>query len=184
MPRVWVPVEALVEGTLPAVCLVCGVDGAPMREHRIEWGASPSARGSALATPGGVGVATTIGPAAATVMAALDSAPFLTARIPLTGEALERIALWRYLGLGVVAALVLGALVAGAAFDGVGFGAGIVCAFVCAMVFGGIHGRRTGLALLKREGNAVLLEVPSDRAAAAIAQAFPKSVDAHTPSVG
>ena len=60
----------------------------------------------------------------------------------------------------------------------------LIGAIVGTIAFGLWYGRKAGLALVKRQGNQVLLDLPNEQAAEAIAAAFPKSVDAGAHSVG
>jgi hypothetical protein len=185
MPETWVPLEALERGQLPPLCLITGRADAAVREQRIAYAANPTERGSALTTPGSVAIGSVFGPGAAVVVASLKAQPYVLARVPLSSAGAQRLMWTRPLSWAVVATNFFSVLVlAGLTRSPVVALLSLIAAVVGTIAFGVWYGRKAGLALLKRQGNEVLLDLPNEQAAQAIAAAFPKSVDVGAHSVG
>jgi hypothetical protein len=185
MAQVWVPIDALTQGKLPPVCLLTGTENAALRDRPVSWVGHPTERGSALTTPGSVALAATVGYQVAILAAGFKQPPVVQGRVPLSDSAVRRMALTRPLVfLVVLASMVLAVVAGGVTNSAFVFLGALLLGFVGSVAFGVVYGRWAGLALVRREGNQVLLDLPNDRAAAAIAQALPKSVDGRAHSVG
>jgi hypothetical protein len=185
MAQVWVPIDALTQGKLPPVCLLTGTQNAKVHEWPVSWVGHPTERGSAMTTPGSVAIAATLGYQVAIVAAAFKRPPVVQGKLPLTHSALLRMGLTKPLSFVVTVACMALSVFAGAVtHSGLVFLAALLLGFVVSVGFGVVYGRWAGLALVRREGDRVLLDLPNEEAAAAIARALPKSVDGPAHSVG
>jgi hypothetical protein len=164
MAQVWVPIEALTGGKLPPVCLITGeTHGVALRELSLRW----------VSSTGGLGRANHLD--TAVVRSALSSSPILAARVPLTDEGERRYAMSRQTGLVFVGGLSAPTIFFGALGGGPGAAFGLCLGVAAAIAYAVYFGRGTGIGLLRRSGDEVLLEVENDRAAAALSDSFPKS---------
>jgi hypothetical protein len=175
MAQVWVPLEALTQGKLPPVCLLTGSEGAELRERPVSWVGHPTERGSAMTTPGSVALAATFGYQVAIVAEAFKKPPVVHGLLPLSDSALRRMGLtrplsWLVTGVSFVLAMMAAALTQSALVGVIA----LLGAFAGSVAFGVVYGRWAGLALVRREGDRVLLDLPNARAAAAIAHAHPE----------
>lgn len=164
MPQVWIPTDALVEGKLPPVCLVTGTtEGVTFHGVDVPWSSS-GARG------------TSVHPAVSPL--AFSGDPTAGIKLPMTDEGLRRYQLSRKTGaaiIGSIASLTLlgaGLTNTGAGLS-IGFGLGVAGAITYAVYFG----RGTSIAMIRRRGAEILVEVSNEDAAAALSRAFPQTED-------